>query len=296
MITQAALPAALAFIMFAMGLTMEATDFRIVFTRPKALVIGLAVKLLLLPLAGLAVVMAWRPDPAFAVGMILLAACPAGVTSSLLTHLAGGRIALAASVTVLTSLAATLTVPLLVNIGLALFAGYDRPVELPVGRMTLGILLVDTVPLAFGLLLRLRRSDRAERWGRIARPVATLLFAVIVVGAFIGQRQTIADHLGDVMPAALALNLLAMATAWGMASAGGLPQADRVAVVMENGLQNGALGIFVAVTLLGNPAIMVPSIVYAFVMNLTALAFISAVLRSRSTRLRDVASGDDNHM
>ncbi len=282
MITQAALPAALAFIMFAMGLTMNGGDFRLIFSRPKAMMAGLAAKLLLVPLAGLAVVMVWKPQADFAVGMILLAACPAGVTSALLTHMAGGRIALAATITALTSLAATLSVPLLVNLGLAVFAGYDRSVEIPVGRMTLGIFLVDTVPLLLGLGIQHFRPELAARLGKAARPVATLLFALIVVGAFISQRQTLVDHVSDVVPAALVLNLLAMGGAWVLASGLRLEMTDRIAVVMENGLQNGALGIFVAVTLLDNHAMMVPSIVYAFVMNLTAIAFIWAVKRRKS--------------
>lgn len=280
-ITQAALPLALAFIMFAMGLTMDARDFRVVFGRPRAMAVGLAAKVLLLPALGLALVLAWRPEPDFAVGMVLLAACPAGVTSALLTHHAGGRIALAATITALTSLAATLTVPALVNLGLSLFAGYDHVVELPVGKMTLGIFLVDTVPLALGLGLQRLAPRAAGRIGRVARPAATLLFALIVVGAFFSQRQALVEHVHDVVPAALALNLAAMTGAWFLGAFARLDLADRIAVVMENGLQNSALGIFVAVTLLGKPGMMVPSIVYAFVMNLTAVAFILAVRRRR---------------
>ncbi|CAA7626851.1 Na+-dependent transporter [Candidatus Terasakiella magnetica] len=274
MITQTALPLALAFIMFAMGLTMDPRDLRLVFTHPRAMAVGLGAKLLLLPLLGLGLVLIWQPESAFATGMILLAACPAGVTSALLTHLAGGRIALAAAITALTSLAATVTVPLLVNFGLHLFAGYEQSVDIPVGRMTLGIFLVDTVPLALGLAVQHFSPRTAERLGRMARPLATLLFALIVVGAFISQRHALIEHVNDVVPAALALNLLAMTVAWVVGGGFGLQRSDRVAVVMENGLQNSALGIFVAVTLLNSPAMMVPSIVYAFVMNLTALAFI----------------------
>lgn len=283
MITQLALPLALAFIMFAMGLTMDGRDFKVVFGQPRAMAVGLAAKLLLLPALGLALVLVWRPPADFAVGMILLAVCPAGVTSALLTHHAGGRIALAATITALTSLAATLTVPALVNLGLALFAGYDTAVDLPVGKMTMGIFLVDTVPLVLGLSLQRLAPAVAARLGRVARPVATLLFALIVVGAFVSQRHALADHVGDVVPAALVLNLAAMTGAWLLGGLARLELADRIAVVMENGLQNGALGIFVAVTLLGNQAMMVPSIVYAFVMNLTAIAFIWAVRRRAST-------------
>ena len=275
MITQALLPAGLAFIMFAMGLTMPPADFRMVFTKPRAMAVGLVCKLLLLPAAGLAVVLAWRPEPDFAVGMVILAACPAGVTSSLLTHWGKGRAALAAAVTAVTSLAAVVTLPALANLALALFAGYDHPVELPVARMCLGIFLVDTLPLALGLALQVWRPALAERAGRGARPLASLLFAAIVVGAFVSQADTFAAHWRTAVLPAVVLNLVAMAAGW-LASTG-LERRDRVAVVMETGLQNGALGIFVAATLLGNPAMMVPSIVYALVMNVTALAFIARV-------------------
>lgn len=279
MIAQAALPAALAFIMFAMGLTMTVGDFKLVFTHPRAITVGLLGKLLLVPALGVAVVLAWRPQPEFAVGMIILAACPAGVTSSLLTHLAGGRAALAASVTALTSLAATITLPVLANQGLASFAGYDHAVDLPVGRMTLGIFLVDTLPLALGLALQQVRPLLAARLGRVARPVATVLFAMIVVGAFVSTRDIFLAHLNDAVPPVLALNMAAIAAAWWGASAFGLSPPERIAVVMENGLQNSALGIFVALTLLGSEAMMVPSIVYALVMNLSALALIAVARR-----------------
>lgn len=271
MISQILLPAALSFIMFAMGLTMTLDDFKQVFMRPKALLTGLAAKILLVPVLGLLLVTLFKLDVDFAVGMLILAACPAGVTSSLLTHHAGGRIALAAMVTAVSSLAAVATLPLIVNLGLGHFAGYDHAVDLPVGKMVLGIFLVDTLPLALGLGLQKWKPMLAARLGRFARPLATFLFALIVMGAFLNQSETMWRHGADVLPPALLLNLAAMAVA-GLAGIGmGLSVSERIAVIMENGLQNSALGIFVAVTLLGNEAMMVPSIVYALAMNVTAL-------------------------
>ncbi|MGE5505595.1 MAG: bile acid:sodium symporter family protein [Actinomycetota bacterium] len=279
-VTQALLPAALAFIMFAMGLTMAPQDFRLVFTQPRPILVALVCKLLALPLAGLAVVLLWRPLPAeFAVGLLILAACPAGVTSSLLTHLAGGRVALAAAVTAVTSLAATVTLPLLTNEALSAFAGFDHAVDLPVARMTMGVFAVDTLPLLAGLALQRVRPALAARLGRLARPLANLLFLAIVAGAFASQYRTLVDHAADAVPPALALNLAAMAIGWGISAAAGLPVGERVAVVMENGLQNSALGIFVAATLLESGGMMVPSIVYALVMNVTALSFVAWVRR-----------------
>ncbi|MEW5727899.1 MAG: bile acid:sodium symporter family protein, partial [Pseudomonadota bacterium] len=107
--------------------------------------------------------------------------------------------------------------------------------------------------------------------------VATALFAFIVVGAFASQWRVMMDNAAQVLPPALVVNAGAMALAAALARGGGLDRRERIAVVMETGLQNGALGIFVAATLLGSQAMMVPSIVYALVMNLTAVAFIAAV-------------------
>ncbi|TAN50346.1 MAG: bile acid:sodium symporter family protein [Rhodospirillales bacterium] len=279
MISQVLLPAALAFIMFAMGLTMALGDFKQVFTQPKALLTGLASKLLLVPLLGMLIVMVFVPPADFAAGMMILAACPAGVTSSLLTHHAGGRIALAASVTALTSIAAVVTLPLIANLGLLLFAGFGEPVDLPVGKMAFGIFLVDTLPLALGLAMQKYLPALALRLGRIARPLATLLFAIIVVWAFASQLPAMLAHGSSLLLPSLALNLTAMLGAWLAAYGMSLTRAEHLAVIMENGLQNSALGIFVAISLLQNEAMMAPSIIYAFVMNLTAIAVIAYLKR-----------------
>ena len=279
MISQILLPLALAFIMFAMGLTMTMDDVKQVFTRPKAMLTGLAAKLVLVPMLGVLVVSLFMMEPDFAVGMLILAACPAGVTSSLLTHHAGGRIALAAVVTAITSLAAVVTLPLIANLGLQLYAGYGQAVDLPVGRMVFGIFLVDTLPLALGLGLQKWKPDFAARLGLFARPAATFLFALIVVGAFASQAQTMLTHGAQLLPPALLLNLTAMAGAGAIGVGMGLSRGDTIAVVMENGLQNSALGIFVALTLLRNDAMMAPSIIYALAMNVTALAVVVALRR-----------------
>ncbi len=280
MITDVALPAGLAFIMFAMGLALTPGDFRLVLTRPRAMLLGLACQMALLPLVAFAVVAGFAPGPEFAVGLMILAACPGGITSNLLTHLAGGATALAVSLTAVTSVAGTLTVPLVVNFALARFD--LAPAELPVARMTLGVFAVATLPLLAGMILNAKAPRWAARLEKPARHIATVLFAFIVVGAFASQWRVMMDNAAQVLPPALAVNAGAMAVAAILSRGGGLDRRERVAVVMETGLQNGALGIFVAATLLGSHAMMVPSIVYALVMNLSAVAFILFVrLRGR---------------
>lgn len=275
MITDVALPAGLAFIMFAMGLTLRPADFALVVTRPKAMALGLLSQMLLLPLVAVAVVAVFDLPADFAVGLVILAACPGGITSNLLTHLAGGATALAVSLTAVTSVAGALSVPVLVNLALVHLGGQAGPVDLPVARMTIGVFVIATLPLMAAMGLNAWRPLWAARLERGARHLATALFAFIVVGAFASQWRTMVEHAGDVLPPALAVNAGALALAWVVARLGRLDRRETLAVVLETGLQNGALGIFVAATLLGSPAMMVPSIVYALVMNLTALVVIA---------------------
>lgn len=274
MIAQIILPLGLALIMFSLGLDSRMAELVVVLRRPLAIVLGLICKMLLLPAIALLLVLAWSPPAEIAVGMLILAACPAGVTSSLLTRMAGGGVLLAATVTALSSMAATVTMPLLVNWGLTAFAAYDHPVAIPIGRMMAGIAAVDAVPLAVGMAIAHLWPRAAGRLAQVLRPVATGVFVMIVLGAFVDQRQVLADHFAAIAVPALTLNVLALATAFAMARLCRRKRAERVAIMMETGLQNGALGIFVAAGLLGMPAMVAPSVVYAVVMNVTALSLV----------------------
>jgi BASS family bile acid:Na+ symporter len=241
--------------------------------------VGLLCKLVVLPMLAFALVALFRPRPEFAVGLIILAACPGGITANLLTHLAGGATALAVSLTAFTSVVDTITVPFVVNLALHLFAGQDQSVALPLGRVSAGVFAVATLPLLLGMALNARAPKLAARIERVARPAATLTFALIVVGAFASQWRVMWAHAAEVLPPALLLNAGCMAVAVLSGWLGRLQGRETVAIVLETGLQNGALGIFVAATLLGSQAMMVPSIVYALVMNVTAIAFIAVVRR-----------------
>lgn len=284
MITEILIPAGLAVIMFAMGLTLTVGDFRLVLTRPRAMAVGLVCKMVLLPLLAFALVALFKPRPEFAVGLIILAACPGGITANLLTHLAGGATALAVSLTAISSVVDTVTVPFVVNLALHLFAGQDQAVALPLGRVSIGVFAVATLPLLLGMTLNARRPALAARIERVARPLATGVFALIVVGAFASQWRVMWANAAEVLPPALALNAGCMSVAVLLGRLGGLQRRETIAVVLETGLQNGALGIFVAATLLGSQAMMVPSIVYALVMNVTAIAFIVVVRRMAAAR------------
>ncbi|MBF0326827.1 MAG: bile acid:sodium symporter family protein [Alphaproteobacteria bacterium] len=277
MIAEVFLPVGLAFIMFSMGLALTWGDFRLVASRPRAVALGLACKMVLLPLVALGAIAIFRPRPEFAVGLMILAACPGGITANLLTHLAGGATALAVTLTAITSITDNVTVPLVVDWALTHFMGQAAPVDLPIARMTGGLFAVATLPLLVGMAINRWAPRLAGAVRNPARHIATALFALIVVGAFASQWNVMMAHAGEILPPAIAVNVVVMAAAFLSGRGVGLDGRETIALVLETGLQNGALGIFVAATLLGSQAMMVPSIVYALVMNVSAVVFIMAV-------------------
>lgn len=269
------LPLMLAIIMLSLGLTLQLDDFRRVLLRPQALLLGLTGQLLLVPALGFGVAALSGTAPVMAVGLMVLVACPGGVSSGLLTHLARGDVALSIALTAITSVAAMLSLPLVVNASMQFFMGQTNPVDLPLGHMVRSIFMLTTVPVLVGMGLRAWQPERVLRIIPMTGRMATGLFVGIVLATFWDQRQVLLAHLPTIGPATLLLNALILLGAWLLASAFGLHSRERIAVVTECGLQNSALGIYVAVQLLHTPAMSVPSVAYALLMNAGALIFVA---------------------
>ena len=268
------LPLALAFIMLYLGLTLRMSDFQSVLQRPRALLAGLIGQLLIVPMLGFGVAWSLQLDPVMAVGLMVLAACPGGVSSGLLTHLARGDVALSISLTAVTSIAAVLSLPLVVDGSMRFFMASNMGIEFPLAGMVRGIFLLTTVPVLTGMGLRAWQPLWVARIEPIAGRIATALFLLIVMITFWDQRQVLLNYLPTIGPASLLLNLSVLAGAWLLSRQFHLTARDRIAVVTECGLQNSALGIYVCIELLHSPVMSVPSVVYALLMNAGALAFV----------------------
>lgn len=282
LITQLFLPISLAFIMFSLGLALVTDDFKRVLVEPKAFAVGAVCQMLVLPSVALALVWLW-PLPAehgalLAVGVMILAACPGGVTSNLLTHLVRGDVALSISLTAVISVVSVLTIPLIVNLALHLFVG-EGGVELPLGRSIAGIFLITTVPVILGMLVRAYRPALAIRFEPVARRVATVLFILIVLGAIAAQRENLVEFFTTVGPMMLALNLVMMAIGWYAAVLFRLGRYRAKAISLECGLQNGTMAIFVAATLLGSEIMMMPGAIYGLLMFATSGVWVFWMLR-----------------
>jgi len=278
------LPLALAFIMFALGLTLTVGDFARVFKRPRAMAIGLLGQVVLVPLLGYAIATVAGLPPAMAAGLMIVAACPGGASSGLITHLARGDTALSISLTAVTSVAAVVTMPLVIDFALRHFTGAGVGAELPVGKLVRGVFFLTTVPVALGMLTKRLRPAFTARSVKTTERIATALLLLIVLATFASQRQVLADNFASVGPAALGLNLSVMLTGFALAALAGLAWRDRIAIVVECGLHNAAVGIFISATVLQAPAMTVPSVVYALLMNVTALAVIF-LMRRHGARL-----------
>jgi len=287
MSTDILLPIGLAFIMFAIGLGLKVEDFTRVVRHPRAIFVGLLNQIVLLPLIGLAVLVGYEGRPEFALGIMILAASPGGITSNLLTTLAGGNAALSVSMTALTSLISVLSVPVILGFSQVFFVGTGQDIQMPLGFIMGSILVVTGVPIALGMVLQAWKPARAN-WARPkARHMATIIFALIVASAFIGQMDNILTYFAEIGPRLVILNVATMALGLFTARALGLAHRDRIAIALECGLQNAALAIFIAVSVLGNPILVVPAITYALVMNISAAGFIVWARRPRFRTVSD---------
>ena len=273
------LPLALAFIMFAVGVTLVPSDFTRLLREPRAVIAGLIGQLLLLPLFAWSLAVAWALPPEMAVGLVILGACPGGASSALITHLARGTAALSVTLTAITSVVALASMPIVVQVALRVFLGDASEIEFSIMRLVRGVFVITTVPVAAGMLLRAWRPALVNRLQAALGRVATTLFVLIVIATFVNQREALLANLSSVGPAAASLNVAVMLAGVALGFAFRLDRRDAIAIASECGLQNAALGIFVATSVLGAASLAVPSVVYALLMNVGAFGLIFVARR-----------------
>lgn len=267
------LPLALAFIMFSLGLGLTPADFVRIVRQPRALLVGVVCHFVVLPLVCFAMLKVAGLPAAFAVGFMILAACPTGTTSNLLTYIARGDVALALSFTAVASVVTIFTLPLIVVYSLEHFSGSAQTVSAPVGQMMGQILLMLGLPVAIGMLVRARRTAFAQRFEPVATRIATLLFVLIVLAAVAKNWVLLRDNFATLAPFALALNLLMLAAGFAAALLARLSRPQAVTLGIETAVQNATLALVVASSVLQQDAMAIPGAVYGVLMYAGGLAF-----------------------
>ncbi|HMM87335.1 bile acid:sodium symporter family protein [Azohydromonas sp.] len=249
-----ALNAIIGLVMFGVALELKPRDFRAVLVTPKPVLIGLAAQFVLLPALTFGLVLAIRPAPSVALGMMLVAACPGGNVSNFLTHYARGNTALSVSMTAVSTAVAIVMTPL----NLALWAGLYAPtasilrsVSLDPLDMLLAVALLLGVPMVAGMSIGHRFPRLVARVHRPVRAASLLIFGLFVVGALAANWRHFLDWVGVVVFAVFLHNATALASGWAAARAAGLPERDRRAVAIEVGIQNSALGLILIFNFFG---------------------------------------------
>jgi len=278
MIVKVLLPLILAFIMFSLGLGLRGRDFSRVLKFPVAFGVGLLNQVVLLPLVALGLAHAFGLSSVFAVGLMVLALCPGGVTSNLLARLAGGNASLSISLTALTSLLSILTVPLLVAFSVNHFMGEDAP-AVDVTRLGLTMFLVTAVPVAIGMALTKRCPALTEKIAPGVSRTAVLLFVVIIIAALGKNWEVFWDNLGILGPVAVLLNVVMLGLGLASSKALRLDARDATTISIESGVQNGTLaiavgGIVAAVEGQVLPPATVPAAVYSITMYFVCVPFV----------------------
>lgn len=271
------LPLALAIIMLSLGLGLTMADFARVLTAPRAFIIGLVCQVVAIPAVAWVLASFSGLPPALAVGVMILALCPGGVTSNVLTRFARGDLALSISLTGLVSLLSVLTVPVLAAFFAKHFMGLDAPV-IDVTALGLAMFAMTAVPVAIGMTVRRFApgfSDRAE--GPLS-VLALVLFVLIVLGAIVLNWDLLMENLPKLGPSLVVLNVILLAIGLGLARLAGLSQRQGTAIAIETGIQNSTLGITVGSLIVeqasGLPPFSLPSGVYGLTMYAVALPFI----------------------
>ena len=283
------LPLILAFIMFSLGLGLTPADFRRILAQPRALLVGVACHFVLLPLVCYLMLTLLGMGGVFAVGFMILAACPTGSTSNLLTYLARGDVALALSFTAVASVLTIFTLPLVVTWALGDFLGAARAVDVPVGLMMGQVALVLGVPVSLGMRARRRFTAWALRFEPRATKVATVLFVLIVVLAVAKNWALLVDNFGSLAPFAVALNLSMLTLGFAVAWAARLSYRQSVTLGIETAVQNAALALVIASTVLKDDAMAIPGALYGVLMYAGGLVFALAMRRFGHGRATEAA-------
>lgn len=273
LLTSVFLPLALAFIMMGMGLSLTMDDFRRIFVAPKAILIGLFAQLLLLPVAGFLIVSAFGLKGALAVGLMILAACPGGPTSNLVSHLAKGDLALSISLTAISSVITVVTIPLIVNISI-LYFGEEGSITLPVLQTIGQIIGVTLIPAGIGMFIRNRKPELSQKAERPVKIASGVFFALILIAAILKELDSLVEFMILTGPAAITLNLATMGSGYLLARFFMLPRDQTLSISIESGIQNGTMGIMIAATLLENSVMTIPIAIYSLLMFVTAIGVI----------------------
>ena len=268
------LPLALAFIMLTLGLGLTGQDFIRVINQPKDFLIGLLSQIILLPIVAFIIIKIWPISPELAIGVMIIASAPGGVTSNILTSLARGDVALSISLTAVISLLSVLTVPFVVLTSVDLLGLNNITENISLLSMAIQMFLIVAAPTFLGMIIRKYANNFTLKFEPTAKKISVALFIIVLIGAILSEKENLVNYFAQAGLITLLLNILMMILAYNLAKVFGSGSQQKKAISIECGLQNGTLAIFVGTVLFGGGVYIIPAATYSLIMFLTSILFV----------------------
>jgi len=268
------LPLALAFIMLTLGLGLTGQDFIRVIKQPKDFLIGLLSQIILLPIVAFIIIKIWPISPELAIGVMIIASAPGGVTSNILTSLARGDVALSISLTAVISLLSVLTVPFVVLTSVDLLGLNNITENISLLSMAIQMFLIVAAPTFLGMIIRKYANNFTLKFEPTAKKISVALFIIVLIGAILSEKENLVNYFAQAGLITLLLNFLMMILAYNLAKIFGSGSQQKKAISIECGLQNGTLAIFVGTVLFGGGVYIIPAATYSLIMFLTSILFV----------------------
>ena len=272
-------PICLALIMLGLGLGLSVKDFTRILRTPKDFFVGFFSQLLILPIIALGVALTLNLPTPIAIGLMIIAAAPGGVTSNVLTKFANGDVALSISLTAVTSLLSIISVPFIV-INSANFFGVSITADISMTGIAMKMALVVTVPVIIGMIIRGLAENFISSKINIINKMTGWLFIIVFAAIWIEEKDNIFDYLAQAGLAVLILNIVMMIIAFFIAKKFVSGVAQQKCIALECGLQNGTLAVFVSTLIFDDIAYFVPTAAYALIMYITGFIFIYILRKS----------------
>ena len=273
-------PLALAIIMLGLGLGLSIKDFTRVIKTPKDFLIGIVCQLILLPVVAYIITIILRLPIEIALGLMIIAAAPGGVTSNVLTKFANGDVALSISLTAVGSLISIISVPFIVFTSAEMLGVTNISKDITLTGIAIKMALVVTVPVIIGMTIRSFAENFVNSKIKIINNITSLLFVIVFVAIYVEERANILNYLTQAGTAVLTLNIVMMVLAFFIAKCCATGISQRKCIALECGLQNGTLAVFVATQLFDDVVYLAPTAAYALVMYITGFIFIYFLRKS----------------
>ena len=267
-------PIALALIMLTLGLGLTTSDFTRVIKRPKDFLVGLICQVILLPIIAFVLIKILNVQPALALGVMIIAAAPGGVTSNILTKFANGDVALSVSLTAIISLLSILTVPFIVIKSADLLDINYLSKEISMSGISIKMFLVVTLPVVIGMLIRKFAQDFIIKKTALIEKISLTLFMIVFISIWLEEWDNIIMYISRAGVITLILNVTMMVLGFYAAKifASGIEQ--RKCISLECGLQNGTLAVFVSTQIFDDIIYLIPTASYALIMFVTSIIFV----------------------